>query len=91
MIGGGDGMHVQVADDGTTYIGFQFGYYFRLNPDGSRDMVRPRDALGEKRRATTGRRRSCCQLITTKSSTSDPTSFTGRWIGGTLGPPSPTT
>lgn len=48
VIGGGDGMHVQVADDGTTYIGFQFGYYFRLNPDGSRDMVRPRDALGEK-------------------------------------------
>jgi photosystem II stability/assembly factor-like uncharacterized protein len=45
-IGGGDGMHVQVAADGTTYIGFQFGYYFRIDPDGKRTVVRPRDALG---------------------------------------------
>lgn len=48
MIGGGDGMHVQVAADGTTYVGFQFGFYFRIDPDGSRSVVRPRDALGEE-------------------------------------------
>ena len=48
VIGGGDGMHVQIAEDGTTFVGFQFGYYFRIDPDGSREMVRPRDALGDK-------------------------------------------
>ncbi|MCG8457083.1 MAG: hypothetical protein MI919_12450, partial [Holophagales bacterium] len=44
VIGGGDGMHVEVDPrDGTRYAGFQFGYYFRS--DGG--PVRPRDKLKE--------------------------------------------
>ncbi|MEL7061368.1 MAG: glycosyl hydrolase [Acidobacteriota bacterium] len=47
-IGGGDGMYIAVDPrDGTTYIGFQFGFYTRIDPDGTRHTVRPRDALGE--------------------------------------------
>jgi len=47
-IGGGDGMYVQVDPrDGTIYWGFQFGYYFRVDPDGTRTPVRPRNALKE--------------------------------------------
>ena len=48
-IGGGDGMYIQVdpRDDQTTYLGLQFGFYSRLNPDGSRSTVRPRDGLKE--------------------------------------------
>ncbi len=47
-IGGGDGMYIQVdpRDDQTTYLGLQFGYYSRLDVDGSR-QVRPRDKLKE--------------------------------------------
>ncbi|MEM7355654.1 MAG: glycosyl hydrolase, partial [Acidobacteriota bacterium] len=47
-IGGGDGMYVQVdpRDDRTTYLGLQFGFYFRMGK-GPRRPVRPRDALGE--------------------------------------------
>ncbi len=47
-IGGGDGMYVQVdpRDNQTTYLGLQFGYYFRLGK-GKRLMVRPRDQLKE--------------------------------------------
>lgn len=49
FIGGGDGMYVQVdnRDNKTVYQGFQFGYYFRNNPDGSIATVRPRDRLKE--------------------------------------------
>jgi len=48
-INGGDGMHVSIdpRDNKTVYTGFQFGHYVRLNPDGSRSEVRPRDGLGE--------------------------------------------
>ena len=48
-IGGGDGMYVQVdpRDDATTYLGSQFGYYGRIDADGSRQSVRPRDKLKE--------------------------------------------
>jgi photosystem II stability/assembly factor-like uncharacterized protein len=47
-IGGGDGMYVQVDPrDGTTYFGFQFGYYTRKDPNGKRERVRPRNALKE--------------------------------------------
>ncbi|MEM8961249.1 MAG: glycosyl hydrolase [Acidobacteriota bacterium] len=47
FIGGGDGMYVQIDPrDGTTYVGFQFGFYFRRGPD--RQTVRPRDKLGEQ-------------------------------------------
>ncbi len=47
-IGGGDGMYVQVdpRDDQTTYLGLQFGYYFRIG-DGPRRAARPRDRLKE--------------------------------------------
>ena len=47
-IGGGDGMYVQVdpRDDQTTYLGLQFGFYFRIG-NGPRRPVRPRDELGE--------------------------------------------
>ncbi len=47
FIGGGDGMYVQVdSRDGTRYLGYQFGFYMRIDPDGSRHDVRPRSALG---------------------------------------------
>ncbi|MDJ0655997.1 MAG: hypothetical protein QNJ40_17670 [Xanthomonadales bacterium] len=48
-INGGDGMYVAVdpRDNKTTFTGFQFGFYTRINADGSRDSVRPRDRLGE--------------------------------------------
>ncbi len=48
-IGGGDGMYVQVdpRDNATTYLGLQFGYYSRIDADGGRRQVRPRDKLGE--------------------------------------------
>lgn len=47
-IGGGDGMQVQVDPrDRTVYWGFQFGFYFRNDPNGERSATRPRDALEE--------------------------------------------
>jgi hypothetical protein len=48
-VGGGDGMYVQIDPrDGTTYWGFQFGNYFRVDPKGSRAGVKPRSAFGEE-------------------------------------------
>lgn len=48
-INGGDGFYVQIdpRDDKTTYAGFQFGYYTRIDPDGKRQRVRPRNKLKE--------------------------------------------
>ncbi|MEM7588111.1 MAG: glycosyl hydrolase, partial [Acidobacteriota bacterium] len=48
-IGGGDGMYIQVdpRDNATIYLGLQFGYYGRIDADGSRSPTRPRDLLGE--------------------------------------------
>lgn len=48
-INGGDGMYVAVdpRDNKTTYTGFQFGYYSRIDASGKRNDVRPRDSLGE--------------------------------------------
>jgi photosystem II stability/assembly factor-like uncharacterized protein len=40
-IGGGDGFYIQIADDFTTYLGSQYGYYSRLDSDGRRARVRP--------------------------------------------------
>jgi photosystem II stability/assembly factor-like uncharacterized protein len=50
---GGDGMQVQVdtTDNLTTYTGFQFGNYSRLNrtnPRGTAKRITPRHELGEK-------------------------------------------
>ena len=47
-IGGGDGMYVQVdpRDNQTTYLGLQFGYYWRIGK-GERRSARPRDKLKE--------------------------------------------
>ena len=48
---GGDGMQVQVdpRDNATTYLGFQFGNYFRLSPDGSdRTYITPKHSLEER-------------------------------------------
>ena len=40
-IGGGDGMYVQVNPrDGTTYFGFQFGFYTRSDASGKRQRIR---------------------------------------------------
>ncbi len=46
-VGGGDGMYVQIdpRDSQTVYWGFQFGFYTRVNADGSRRPVRPREAI----------------------------------------------
>ncbi len=48
-INGGDGMYVAVdpRDNQTIYTGFQFGYYTRIDANGKRNTVRPRDKLGE--------------------------------------------
>jgi photosystem II stability/assembly factor-like uncharacterized protein len=47
-IGGGDGMYVQVDPrDGATYWGYQFGNYFRNNPGGGRERVKPYSKLDE--------------------------------------------
>lgn len=50
---GGDGMQVQVdtRDNATTYTGFQFGNYFKLNRSNPRDATKritPQHQLGEK-------------------------------------------
>jgi photosystem II stability/assembly factor-like uncharacterized protein len=51
MIGGGDGMQVQVdtRDNATIYSGYQFGYYNRQNRQ-TRDnkVIRPSHGLGEQ-------------------------------------------
>ncbi len=47
---GGDGMavNVDVRDNETLYAGYQFGFYSRINSDGSQHSVRPKDAIGEE-------------------------------------------
>lgn len=49
FLNGGDGFHVRTDErEGTvTYAGYQFGYYTRIDPDGSRHRVRPRNQLDE--------------------------------------------
>lgn len=48
FISGGDGMQVMVDPrDGTTYTGYQFGNYFRTEPNGKRTYLQPRHKLGE--------------------------------------------
>ena len=49
FVGGGDGMYVQIdpRDNKTVYLGFQFGFYFRVDPSGARERARPRNALKE--------------------------------------------
>jgi photosystem II stability/assembly factor-like uncharacterized protein len=50
MIGGGDGMQVQVdtRDNNTFYAGSQFGSYFRNNKQGTQRLpIRPRHQVGE--------------------------------------------
>ncbi len=48
-INGGDGMYVAIdpRDNKTTYTGWQFGHYTRINATGGRDEVRPRRAFGD--------------------------------------------
>jgi photosystem II stability/assembly factor-like uncharacterized protein len=50
VIGGGDGMYVQVdpRDNATVYMGSQFGYYARVDASGKRQSVRPRNKLTEE-------------------------------------------
>jgi len=46
---GGDGMQVAIdSRDNTVYTGFQYGFYFRINPDGSRKMITPKHDLGDR-------------------------------------------
>ena len=49
FLNGGDGFYVQTdeRDGRITYAGYQFGYYTRIDPDGSRHRVRPRNQLDE--------------------------------------------
>ncbi len=47
-INGGDGMYVATDDEGKhTYSGYQFGFYTRIDADGSRHEVRPRSPIDE--------------------------------------------
>ena len=48
-INGGDGMYVAVdpRDNKTTYTGWQFGNYSRIDANGEREEVRPRSAFGD--------------------------------------------
>lgn len=50
FLNGGDGFYVAVddRDHATVYTGYQFGYYTRIDPDGSRHRVRPRNFLKEE-------------------------------------------
>ena len=47
---GGDGMQVQVdpRDNETVYVGYQYGNYFRLDPNGNRSYLTPKHQLGER-------------------------------------------
>ena len=47
---GGDGMQVQVdpRDNETVYVGYQYGNYFRLDPDGKRAYITPKHKLGQR-------------------------------------------
>jgi photosystem II stability/assembly factor-like uncharacterized protein len=49
FLNGGDGFHVRTdeRDGRITYAGYQFGYYTRIDADGSRHRVRPRNRLDE--------------------------------------------
>jgi photosystem II stability/assembly factor-like uncharacterized protein len=49
FLNGGDGFYVQTdeRDGRTVYAGYQFGYYTRIDADGSRHRVRPRNKLDE--------------------------------------------
>ncbi len=49
-LGGGDGMQVQIdtRDNNTIYLGFQFGYYYRVNKaTGQRKKITPKHKLTE--------------------------------------------
>ncbi|MCP9237611.1 glycosyl hydrolase [Lewinella sp. JB7] len=51
MLFGGDGMQVQVdpRDHETVYVGFQFGNYYRLNPqENKRTYLTPKHELGQR-------------------------------------------
>ena len=49
FVGGGDGMYVNIDPrDGTVYYGFQFGFYSRKDPNGSRKPVRPKHGLEDE-------------------------------------------
>lgn len=49
-ISGGDGMYVQIdpRDNQTKYVGYQFGFYNRIDADGSWHRARPRHDMGEE-------------------------------------------
>ncbi len=46
---GGDGMKVEIdwKDNTTVYTGYQFGHYYRIDPDGQRTYIHPKHQLGE--------------------------------------------
>ena len=47
---GGDGMQVQIdpRDNETVYVGYQYGNYFRIDPDGKRSYLTPKHELGQR-------------------------------------------
>lgn len=47
---GGDGMKVEVdwKDHTTVYTGYQFGHYYRIDPNGERTYIHPKHQLGEE-------------------------------------------
>ena len=46
---GGDGMKVEIdwKDNTTVYTGYQFGHYYRIDPDGKQTYIHPKHQLGE--------------------------------------------
>jgi photosystem II stability/assembly factor-like uncharacterized protein len=44
---GGDGMRIEIDDDGSVYTGYQFGHYYRIDPNGKRTYIHPMQQLKE--------------------------------------------
>lgn len=44
---GGDGMRIEIDDEGSVYTGYQFGHYYRIDPNGKRTYIHPMQALQE--------------------------------------------
>jgi photosystem II stability/assembly factor-like uncharacterized protein len=44
---GGDGMRIEIDDQGSIYTGYQFGHYYRIDKNGKRKYIHPKHELKE--------------------------------------------